>query len=155
MSGTRGAVFGPGLTTPPGAFGFSAQARPSLGSTWLDATGDTQTWPYLGIGYSDSSLRGGWGFSADLGLAAQSFGLFRAARSLGNQSLDDVVRTRVYLTSAGDFDAVSRVHGELLGRVRPANTTVVVAQLLNPAWKVEIEVDAVIGQKVREPGNLT
>jgi enamine deaminase RidA (YjgF/YER057c/UK114 family) len=47
---------------------------------------------------------------------------------------------------------VSRVHGELLGRVRPANTTVVVAQLLNPAWKVEIEVDAHIGQRVRQPG---
>jgi hypothetical protein len=46
-------------------------------------------WPYLGIGYSDASLRGGWGFSADLGLAAQSFG---AARSLGSQSLDDTIR---------------------------------------------------------------
>jgi len=92
VTGTRGAVFGPGLTTPPGPFGFSTQSRPSLGSTSLDANGDTQTWPYFGIGYSDASLRGGWGFSADLGLAAQSFGLFRAARSVGSQSLDDVVR---------------------------------------------------------------
>jgi hypothetical protein len=49
-------------------------------------------WPYVGVGYSDSSVRGGWGFSADLGLAAQNFGLQRAARSLGNQSLDDFVR---------------------------------------------------------------
>jgi len=92
VTGTRGAIFGPGMTTPPGLFGFSTQARPSLGSTWLDAAPDNQTWPYLGVGYSDASLRGGWGFSADLGLAAQSLGLFRAARSLGSQSLDDVVR---------------------------------------------------------------
>jgi enamine deaminase RidA (YjgF/YER057c/UK114 family) len=57
----------------------------------------------------------------------------------------DVVRTRVYLVDAADFEAVGRVHGELLGAVRPANTTVVVAALLNPAWKVEIEFEAVAG----------
>ncbi|HEY6512332.1 MAG TPA: hypothetical protein VI032_10150 [Burkholderiaceae bacterium] len=92
VSGTRGAVIGPGQATPPGAFGFSTQARSSLGSAPIDAAGDTETWPYLGIGYSDTSLRGGWGFSADLGLAAQSFGMSRAARSLSSLSLDDMVR---------------------------------------------------------------
>jgi len=91
VAGTRGAVIGPGQATPPGEFGFSTQARPSLGSASIDAGSDTLTWPYLGIGYSDTSLRGGWGFSADLGLAAQSFGLSRAARSLGNLSLDEMV----------------------------------------------------------------
>jgi hypothetical protein len=92
MAGVRGAVFGPGQATAPGSFGFSSQARPSPGAASPDISSDTLAWPYLGIGYSDTSLRGGWGFSADLGLAAQSFGLFRAARSLGNQSLDDTVR---------------------------------------------------------------
>ena len=66
-------------------------------------------------------------------------------------SFGDVVRTRVYLVDAGDFDAVSRVHGEVFSEVRPANTTVVVKALLNPEWKVEIEVDAVLGASVREP----
>ena len=92
VTGTRGAVIGPGQATPPGAFGFSAQTRSGLASPLIDAGSDTLTWPYMGIGYSDTSLRGGWGFSADLGLAAQSFGLSRAARSLGNLSLDDMVR---------------------------------------------------------------
>ena len=92
VAGTRGAVIAPGQATPPGSFGFSALARPNLGSSSIDATSDTLAWPYLGIGYSDASLRGGWGFSADVGLAAQSFGLFRAARSLGSQSLDDTIR---------------------------------------------------------------
>lgn len=92
VTGTRGAVFGPGQTTPPGLFGFSTLARPSLGSMPLDAASETLTWPYLGIGYSDASQRGGWGFSADLGLAAQNFALWRTARSLGNQSMDDIVR---------------------------------------------------------------
>ena len=50
-----------------------------------------------------------------------------------------------YLVDAADFDVVSKVHGEVFGDVRPANTTVVVAALLNAAWKVEIEVEAIVG----------
>ena len=50
----------------------------------------------------------------------------------------------MYLTSAGDGDAVGTVHGEMLGHVRPAATMVVVAGLLDPAWKVEIEAEAVL-----------
>ena len=59
-------------------------------------------------------------------------------------SLADVVRTRVFLVDAADFDAVARAHGATFAAIRPANTTLVVAALLNPAWKLEIEVDAVI-----------
>ncbi len=65
-------------------------------------------------------------------------------------SLADVVRTRIYLVDPRDSYAVEKVHGELFTEVRPANTTIVVAALLNPAWKVEIEVDAVIGTLDRE-----
>ncbi len=68
-------------------------------------------------------------------------------------SLADVVRTRIYLVDPRDSYAVEKVHGELFTEVRPANTTVVVAALLNPAWKVEIEVDAVIGTLDREHTN--
>ena len=49
----------------------------------------------------------------------------------------------MYLVDAADMDDVGAVHGELLGTVRPAATAVVVAGLLDPRWKVEIEVDAV------------
>jgi enamine deaminase RidA (YjgF/YER057c/UK114 family) len=83
------------------------------------------------------------------------FEIIGTALAEAGATLDDIVRTRVFLVDPADFDAVSRVHGELLGRVRPANTTVVVAQLMNPAWKVEIEADALIGQRVREPGPLS
>jgi len=90
VAGTRGAVFGPGQATPPGLFGFSAVSRPFSSTTPPDGSADAAlAWPYLGVGYSDSSLRRGWGFSADLGLAAQNFW---AARTLGNQPLDDMVR---------------------------------------------------------------
>lgn len=67
-----------------------------------------------------------------------------AALAEAGGSLADVVRTRVYLVDAGDFDAIARAHGEAFAAVRPANTTVVVAALLNPAWRLELEVDAVL-----------
>ena len=63
-------------------------------------------------------------------------------------SLADVVRTRMYLTHAEDWEAVGRVHGELFREIRPAATMVVVAQLLNPNWRVEIELDAVLSSPV-------
>lgn len=61
-------------------------------------------------------------------------------------SFADVVRTRIYLVDAADFTAVGAVHGEVFHDVRPANTTVVVAALLDPVWKVEIEVEAIISK---------
>ena len=59
-------------------------------------------------------------------------------------SLADVVRTRVYLVRLEDFEAVGRAHGEAFSAIRPANTTVVVAALVDPRWLVEIEADAVV-----------
>src|SRR5262249_56775713 len=58
-------------------------------------------------------------------------------------TLDDVVRTRIYVTEASHIDAVGRAHGEAFGRARPA-TTGVVTGLLDPRWVVEIEAEAVI-----------
>jgi enamine deaminase RidA (YjgF/YER057c/UK114 family) len=59
-------------------------------------------------------------------------------------SFNDVVRTRMYLIQASDWEAVGQVHGEVFRDIRPAATMVVVAQLLNPKWRVEIEFDAVV-----------
>ncbi len=65
--------------------------------------------------------------------------LKKAGTSLGN-----VVRTRMYLAHAEDWEAIGRVHGEYFSKSRPASTMVVVAALLNPAWRIEMEFDAVI-----------
>jgi enamine deaminase RidA (YjgF/YER057c/UK114 family) len=56
----------------------------------------------------------------------------------------DVVRTRVYLVRAADFDEVYRAHAEVFGNVRPATTGLVVAGLLDPRWLVEIEAEALL-----------
>jgi enamine deaminase RidA (YjgF/YER057c/UK114 family) len=58
-------------------------------------------------------------------------------------SLDDVVRTRIYVTDAAHIDDVGRAHGEAFRTARPA-TTGIVTQLLDPRWLVEIEAEAVI-----------
>lgn len=58
---------------------------------------------------------------------------------------DDVVRTRQFLVDAADAEAVGRAHGEVFGEVRPVSTMVVVAGLLDPRWKVEIEAEAILG----------
>ncbi len=57
---------------------------------------------------------------------------------------EHVVRTRVFLTRAQDWEEVGRAHGEVFGDVRPASTMVVVAGFLDPRWLVEIEADAVL-----------
>ena len=58
-------------------------------------------------------------------------------------SLDDVVRTRIYVTRTEDIDAVGRAHREAFATARPA-TTGIVAELLDPRWRVEIEAEAVM-----------
>ncbi|WP_263355303.1 RidA family protein [Acidicapsa acidisoli] len=83
----------------------------------------------------------------DLDVEAQTRQIFKIAAEIlerAGSSLSDVVRTRMYLTHAEDWEIVGRVHGELFRDVRPAATMVVVAQLLNPKWRVEIELDAVM-----------
>lgn len=82
----------------------------------------------------------------DPGLQAErcfSIALDALRRAGGSRS--DVVRTRVYLVDAADADAVGRAHARAFGMVRPASTMLVVAALLDPRWKVEAEVSAVIG----------
>jgi enamine deaminase RidA (YjgF/YER057c/UK114 family) len=61
-------------------------------------------------------------------------------------TLEDVVRTRMYLTHVDDWEEIGRVHGEFFGAIRPAATMVVVAKLLNPAWRIEIEAEAVLSE---------
>jgi enamine deaminase RidA (YjgF/YER057c/UK114 family) len=76
--------------------------------------------------------------------ARRCFGIMEAALVEAGAGLEHVVRTRMFITSALDADEVGAVHGEVLGHVQPAATMIVVAALLDPAWKVEIEAEAVV-----------
>ena len=66
-----------------------------------------------------------------------------AALERAGAGFEHVVRTRVYVTDPAHMEGVGRAHGEVFSEIRPANTTVV-SQLLDPAWKVEIDVDALL-----------
>ena len=57
----------------------------------------------------------------------------------------DVVRTRMFITDPNDADEIGRAHRRIFGSAAPAATMVVVAALLDPAWKVELEVGAIVG----------
>jgi enamine deaminase RidA (YjgF/YER057c/UK114 family) len=59
----------------------------------------------------------------------------------------DVVRTRVFLTRAGDWEAVGRAHAEVFADVRPASTMIVVSGFLDPRWLVEMEADAILASE--------
>ena len=59
-------------------------------------------------------------------------------------SFEHVVRSRMYLTDRNDWEAAARVHGKFFKLILPAATIVIVAGLIDPRWKVEIEVDAFI-----------
>jgi enamine deaminase RidA (YjgF/YER057c/UK114 family) len=59
----------------------------------------------------------------------------------------------MYLTHVEDWEAVGRVHGEFFGAIRPAATMVVVAKLLNPSWRVEIEMEAVVQEASINPSH--
>lgn len=76
--------------------------------------------------------------------ARRCFEIIAAALEELGAGLGDVVRTRMFLTSVADAEAVGAVHGQLLAQARPAATMVVVAGLLDPRWKVEIEAEALV-----------
>jgi len=82
--------------------------------------------------------------------------LISEALSKAGTSLDHVVRTRMFITDAAHWREVARAHGEVFAEVRPAATAVIVSGLLDPAWFVEIEAEAVLPltPPLHHPGSL-
>lgn len=111
------------------AFGFSRAVR--VGEV-IHVAGTAPVWP-------DGSCDPDPGTQAD-----RCFEIIGAALAELGAGLDDVVRTRMFITDVRVAEAVGRAHARAVGHVRPAATMVVTA-LLDARWLVEIEADAVVG----------
>lgn len=76
--------------------------------------------------------------------ARRCFEIINTALVEAGTDLTAVIRTRMYLSEPSATDAVSAEHGRLFADIRPAATMVIVAGLIDPRWKVEVEAEALI-----------
>jgi enamine deaminase RidA (YjgF/YER057c/UK114 family) len=126
---------------------MSGRQRISSGGPWEAVAGYSRA-VVVGdacvvAGTTDAGLDGVSQHPGDIAAQARAvLAIIEGALADGGFSLDEVVRTRMFITDMANSGALSRVHGEVFGDIRPAATMVAVAGLMHPSLLVEIEAEA-------------
>jgi enamine deaminase RidA (YjgF/YER057c/UK114 family) len=125
---------------------MSATQKISSGGPWEATIGysrATVAGPHVFVSGSTATVDGELQHPGDAYAQTRvTFEVIAAALAQAGHSLEDIVRTRMYVAQASDMDAVGRAHGELFGDIRPAATMLAGIEFINPAMLVEIEVDS-------------
>ena len=125
---------------------MSADRRISSGGPWEDVVGYSRAvvaGPWVLVAGSTSTVDGEVRHEGDAyAQTIEAFGVVRRALEEAGLSLDDVVRTRMYVGDMNHSADVARAHSELFDHVRPAATMVEVSRFISPAMLVEVEADA-------------
>lgn len=125
---------------------MSADRRISSGGPWEDVVGYSRAvvaGPWVLVSGSTSTVDGEVRHEGDAyAQTREAFGVVRRALEQAGLSLEDVVRTRMYLADMAHEADVSRAHKELFDHVRPAATMVEISRFVDPRMLVEVEADA-------------
>ena len=96
-------------------------------------------------GTAPVAVGGGTAAPGDLyGQTRRCLEIIRGAIEEAGGTLENIVRTRVFLTDVTRWQESARAHGEVFGAIRPASSFLGIAALIDPNWLVEIEADAVL-----------
>jgi len=125
---------------------LAADKKISSGGPWEASIGYSRAvvaGPYIHVSGSTATIDGVLHHEGDAyGQTKVAFQIIEKALAEGGHSLNDVVRTRLYLANQEDMDEVGKAHGELFSGVRPAAAMLAGIKFINPGMLVEIEVDS-------------
>lgn len=132
------------------AMGSSVQ-RVSSGTEWEQVVGFSRAiraGRFVSVSGTTATDDDGNPVGIDDPAAQTDYIILKIQRALAEAgaTLENVVRTRIYVTNADDWEAIGRVHGKYFGEIRPANTLVEVSRLVGDEYLVEIEADAILPQ---------